>query len=108
MAAISTSMSPPRGSMKRFGSRLPSMSISGSSASAWCMTIRGRAAVVAQQQVQDEQRVALSRVDAERDHRPLARLEHVASGPESRTSTRTRATRSAVREIVPTNQRMTP
>ena len=29
MAAISTSMSPPRGSTKRFGSRVPSMSISG-------------------------------------------------------------------------------
>ena len=63
MAAISTSMSPPRGSTKRFGSRVPSMSISGSSRERLVHHDPRPPAVAAQQMVEHEQRVALAGVD---------------------------------------------
>ena len=69
IAAISTSVSPPRGSTKRFGRRWPRTSMSGSSRSASCSTMRGRRRWRHSSCVQDEQRVALAGVAAEHDDR---------------------------------------
>ena len=73
MAAISTSMSPPRGSTKRFGSRVPSMSISGSSRQRLVHHDPRPPAMAAQQMVEHEQRVALAGVDREHHDRGLGR-----------------------------------
>ena len=94
--------------MKRFGSRLPSMSISGSSASAWCMTIRGlrrwrRSSRSSTSSESPSPEWMLSAITGR------SRAESTASAARGVADlTRTRATRSAVRAIVPTNQRMTP
>ena len=79
-AAISPSVSPPRGSTKRLGSRWPRMSNSGSRRSASCSTTRGRRRWRTKQLVQDKQRVALAGMAAEHDERPAPRGERPLGG----------------------------
>ncbi len=107
MAAISTSVSPPRGSTKRFGRRRPITSINGSSASASCITIRvcrrwrrSRWSSTSSESPSPEWMLSTTTGRSRADSAASA-------GSDPRIVTRTRATRNAVRASVPTNQRST-
>jgi hypothetical protein len=76
MAAISTPMSPPRESMKRFGEAVAEHVDQRVQRERLVHDDPRVAPVAAQQQVEHEQGVALAGVDAERHDRPLARGQH--------------------------------
>ena len=63
--------------------------------------------MAAEQVVEHEQRVALAGVDGEHHDRAVSDASTASARSESKTVTFTRATRSAVCAIAPTNQRMT-